>query len=196
MEGKLLDVYKIYHPVEFPAKKSSNLGMSSNVRKVVILNIAALIQVSHTTQPPLPPVAPVLHLHLFPTTPLATPASWITLCMGAWRVLQANRVPHWPLSQADQCSTKHPPQLPVVLCWSVCPLAWPGQPVLCSLKSCDFPLKEFPGDPCVCALHCILVIWKVEIIQLYSELNRVSAEVWFAVEKFGEAPGKVGPNSR
>ena len=82
MEGKLLDVYKITIQLDL-LKKGSNLRMSSNVRKVLILDIAALTQVSHTTQPPLPPVAPVLHLHLFPTTPLATPASWITLCMGA-----------------------------------------------------------------------------------------------------------------
>ena len=51
MKGKLLDVYQIYHTAEMTTKLS-NLGISSNVRKVVILNIAALIQVSHTTQPP------------------------------------------------------------------------------------------------------------------------------------------------
>ena len=52
---------------------------------------------------------------------------------GGWRV-QANKVPHWPLSQADQCSIL-PLLLPVVLGWSVHPLAWPGQPVSCSLPS-------------------------------------------------------------
>ena len=51
MKGKLLDVYQTYHAAEM-ATKFSNLRKSSNVRKVVILNIAALIQVSHTTQPP------------------------------------------------------------------------------------------------------------------------------------------------
>ena len=139
--------------------------------------VSRMMQVSTT-----PPLTPVLHLHLFPTTATAQCCCRSTLCMGAWRV-RATKVPHTDHSHrltSVLTPPPPPPQLPVVLCWSVHPLAWPGQPVLCSLKNCDFPRQKFPGDGCV---HCTAPHLK--------EVNFEKCEKPSSGEKFAPIPGEL-----